>query len=64
MLTAAAHGGDGAPARGVAQFTAAIWGDAQASAAVEAALVAAQGANHGGGEQAGDAVHKMVAAGR
>eukprot|EP00965_Chrysotila_dentata_P174344 5755667-Pleurochrysis_carterae.AAC.1 len=55
MVTAAAHGGDGAPARGVAQFAAAMGGDAQASAAVEAALVAAHGADQGGGEQAGDA---------
>eukprot|EP00965_Chrysotila_dentata_P083528 2755351-Pleurochrysis_carterae.AAC.1 len=46
MATTATPGG-GVPARGVAQFAAPIGGEAQASAAVEAALLAAQAADEG-----------------
>eukprot|EP00965_Chrysotila_dentata_P117165 3871931-Pleurochrysis_carterae.AAC.1 len=64
-LAATASPGDGVPARGVAQFAAAVGGETLAAAAVEAALVAAQTADRSGGEQqADDPTRRMAAAGR
>eukprot|EP00965_Chrysotila_dentata_P111419 3683870-Pleurochrysis_carterae.AAC.1 len=48
----------------MAQFAAAAGGEAQASAAVEAALLAAQAADDGRAEVTGDATQRLPAAGR
>eukprot|EP00965_Chrysotila_dentata_P055838 1851595-Pleurochrysis_carterae.AAC.1 len=61
-MAAATTMGGGMPWRGVAQFAAAGGGEAQAPAAAEAALLAAQAADEGRGEAAGDETQRLAAA--